>query len=66
MTDKPIKATLDSSDDSVKTQKPILIQLEDIPQPTADDVGKILSVDNDKKYALIENNGITNLYQHQL
>lgn len=58
MTDKPIKATLDSSDDSVKTQKPILIQLDDIPTPTDADVGKVLGVDEDGAYALTEGGGI--------
>lgn len=52
MTQKPIKATLDNSDDSVKTQKPILIQLDDIPTPTEDDAGKLLGVDEEGKYAL--------------
>lgn len=56
-TQKPIKATLDSSDDSVKTQKPILIQLEDIPQPTDADAGKVLGVDEEGKYALTEGGG---------
>lgn len=57
MTDKPIKATLDSSDDSVKTQKPILIQLDDIPTPTDADAGKVLGVDEDGAYALTEGSG---------
>lgn len=62
MTDKPIKATLDSSDDSVKTQKPILIQLDDIPTPTDADAGKVLGVDEDGKYELVT--GSSELYQH--
>lgn len=57
MTDKPIKATLDSLDDSVKTQKPILIQLDDIPTPTDADAGKVLGVDDEGKYALTEGGG---------
>lgn len=57
MTDKPIKATLDSSDDSVKTQKPILIQLDDIPTPTDADAGKVLGVDEDGKYELVQGGG---------
>jgi len=57
MTQKPIKATLDSSDDSVKTQKPILIQLDDIPTPTDADAGKVLGVDDEGKYALTEGGG---------
>lgn len=56
-TQKPIKATLDNtSDDSVKTQKPILIQLDDIPTPTEDDNGKILGVD-EGKYTLVQGGG---------
>lgn len=56
-TQKPIKATLDSSDDSVKTQKPILIQLDDIPTPTDADAGKVLGVDDEGKYELTEGGG---------
>lgn len=56
-TQKPIKATLDSSDDSVKTQKPILIQLDDIPTPEVEDAGKVLGVDEEGKYALVEGGG---------
>lgn len=58
MTDKPIKATLDNTDDSVKTQKPILIQLDDIPTPTDADAGKVLGVDDEGKYALTEGDNI--------
>lgn len=43
-TQKPIKATLDNTDDSCKTQKPILIQLDEIPTPEAGDAGKALFV----------------------
>lgn len=64
MTQKPIKATLDNSDDSIKTQKPILIQLDDIPTPTSDDAGKILGVDNEGKYALTEGGGGEKYYEH--
>lgn len=56
-TQKPIKATLDNSSDECKTQKPILIQLEDIPQPTDADAGKVLGVDEEGKYALTEGGG---------
>lgn len=67
MTDKPIKATLDSSDDSVKTQKPILIQLDDIPTPTSEDAGKVLGVDAEGSYALTEGGGGgSTLYGHQI
>ena len=69
MTQKPIKATLDSSDDSVKTQKPILIQLDDIPMPTDADAGKVLGVDEDGKYALTEGGGGGGggkLYRHRI
>ena len=65
MTDKPIKATLDSSDDSVKTQKPILIQLDDIPTPTDADAGKVLGVDDEGKYELTEGGG-GSLYMHNV
>lgn len=57
MTQKPIKATLDSSDDLVKTQKPILIQLDDIPTPEVGDAGKVLGVDDEGKYELTEGGG---------
>lgn len=57
MTQKPIKATLDNTSDECKTQKPILIQLEDIPQPTDADAGKVLGVDEEGKYALTEGGG---------
>lgn len=57
MTQKPIKATLDSSDDAVKTQKPILIQLDDIPTPEVGDAGKVLGVDEEGKFAL-KNDGL--------
>lgn len=58
MTEKPIKATLDNSTDECKTQKPILIQLEDIPQPTDADAGKVLGVNNDGDYELVQGGGI--------
>ena len=64
MTQKPIKATLDNTSDECKTQKPILVQLEDIPQPTDADAGKVLGVDSDGKYELTE--GASKIYQHTI